>query len=442
MTGKKRTILLILLVLLLVTAVTVFVFRDTITVYLFPKLVLSQALTESVEQLYSRFSQSPVALLGKYLDSRGLYTAQMKLTTENDLAGEIIYDLTVQGNLNTNQIHAEGVAASGGTDLDLSLYMDRDFMAVSSADLLNGAYYGIRYETFPQDIRSIPLLKLFVGEKTISQWDESVAGIAEQMAVSYKLPEFPEISQEELQEALMAVLLLPSDVKQEEMKVLGDYQKVYRIQYHVQGDQVRQVLGQLIDGGDGSDPAISVTFYLYEKEIVMLQVQGVSGGNSIRCALEFLCDSPDTITLRFSAHENGEETALYLRHSAEMNGGILKETWVTCPGFEGAGEKTTLAYRWDPTSGDLVTLGQQSVAVNLMETEKGIRIQTNQFEQLLAMLTQRDVNPDSKPSACIMTLQTGAQLHKPAYKNLDIWSLDDLVILLEGLGGFMGIKTR
>ena len=39
-----------------------------------------------------------------------------------------------------------------------------------------------------------------------------------------------------------------------------------------------------------------------------------------------------------------------------------------------------------------------------------------------------------------MTVRKGAAITPPDYKNLDKWSLDDLLILLGSIGGLLGFK--
>lgn len=437
----KKKWLIVLLAVLLVAAVAVFAFWDVIAVYVFPKTVLTKALYTAFAQLQQRIDQSPVSVLASQLDADGKYNAQMKLETENDLAGEIRYDLNVSADISSNHLFAQGTASASGTDLDLSVYMDGDFMALSSQDLLKGAYYGIRYESFPEDIRSIPLLKMFVSEQILSEWDTSVSNIQTMMNKSYQLPELPEFSEEDLEKALTAVLLLPSDVARVEMQVRGEYEKCHRISYSAEGEQVQQLLRYLIDTGDGTDASVSATFYLFENQVVMMQLNGKAGGNSVHCALELMCDADDTLTVRAAYSDNGEENAFCVRHTANAGNGYLYETWTSYPDFEGAGEETLISYRWEPVMGELVLTGDKAVTLYLKETESGLQIITENFEKLLSALTGQKPNSGSRPVACTMTMQKGNEITTPDYKNLSDWSLEDLLILLGGVGSLFGLKT-
>ena len=45
------------------------------------------------------------------------------------------------------------------------------------------------------------------------------------------------------------------------------------------------------------------------------------------------------------------------------------------------------------------------------------------------------------PVICTLSLQPGQEISVPQYKNLDQWSLEDLWIMIKGLGGLLGIKS-
>lgn len=436
--SKKKWLLIVLAVLLAIAAV-IFIFWDIIAIYVMPKSVLSKALSEAIADIQSRYEKSPVSMIGRNIDPNGQYTARMKLETEQEILGQVDYDMTVQADTFENRIQGTGMITTSQNDLDLSFYMDRDFMALSSEDLLGGAYYGITYDSFSEDIRSIPLISMFVGEKILSGWDSSVFSIQKMMNQSYRLPDMPEFSGEDIQRAMMAVMLLPSKVTPVEMPVWGVYVKGYRIDYSAKGEQVGEVLGYLMDTGDGSDAQLTASFYLYENQLVMMQLQGEAGGNSIQCAVEFIF-SAVTRTFRFSRNEQGVEEGFCLSHKAESgNSGYLDETWTFYPNFEAEGEGETLSYRWEPVMGEMIIRAKPSITLNIFETEAGLNIQTDHFEQLMAALSGRD--PDGEAVSCKLTLQKGNEIATPAYKNIREWSLEDLLVLLGGVGSLIGLEV-
>lgn len=439
---KRKYLLFVLLTVLVAFAVAGFAFWDRIAVYVAPKAVLTEAVTDTITQLKQRYENSPVSVIGVQLDPKGCYTAQMELKTKNDLAGEIAYSMTVLADASRNRLQGNGIASASGNDLDISVYLDKDFMALSSDDLLGGAYYGITYESFSEDIRGIPLVDMFISDSILEQWDASVAGIQSAMGRSYQLPELPEISQEELQKAMTAILLLPSEISRVELPVGGVYGKGHRIDYSAEGEQVGELLRSLMDTGDGSDAVISASFYLYENQLVLMYLQGSAGENSVRVALELQTVSPDTITFRAERIENGQKTGLCVRHSAENSQSYLYETWSVYPNFEAAGEMKSLSYRWEPVMGELVISGDMPVTLHIKETGYGLQIITDNFERLSAMISGQPLNADAKSVSGSMTLRAGAEISTPGYKNISDWSLDDLLILLGGIGSLIGLRVE
>lgn len=437
--SKKKWLWILLAVLLAISAV-VLVYWDTIVIYTMPKSVLTKAVYTAMADLQSRYEQSPVSLFLGHVNPEGQYTARMKLETENELLGPVSYDMSIHADVTENLLSAEGIVATSQNDLDLSVYLDRNFMALSSEDLLGGAYYGITYETFPEDIRAIPLLSMFIGESILSEWDSSVANIQGMMNKDYQLPEVPEISSEEIRQALSAILLLPGKVKRVELPVWGEYVNGYRIDYSARGEQVGQILDHLMDTGDGSDAQISATFYLYENQLVMMQLQCEAGGNSIRCALELMFDTA-TRTFRYAVKEQGKEQGFCLRHEAESQKGYLHEAWTFYQNFEAKGEGDTFLYRWEPVMGELAIDSGTSVTLNVFETENGLHVQTEHFERLMAMASGKKTEPQTEAISCSMILQNGAKIATPVYKNIRDWSLEDLLVLLGGVGSLFGLDV-
>ena len=437
---KKKWILLVLAIFL-IAVVTVAAFWDTVVIYIAPKSVLSAALQDAMADLRYRYENSPVSLLADNVQPDGQYAAQMDLETENALLGQLHCDMSIQADTVRNRIAAEGVVSSEKTDLDLQLYLDRDFMAISSEDLLGGNHYGITYDSFEADVRSIPLVSILIGESTLSEWNESVTSIQTVMNRPYQIPEIPEISTDDLQRAMLAAMLLPSRVQKVEMEYLGVYTPCYRIDYSAKGEQVGQVLGYLMDIGDGKDAQLEASFYLYKNQLVLAQLNGKAGGNSIRCALEFMLDAT-VRTLRYAVKEGNTEQGFCLRQDTRVGNGYRNETWTIYDNFEGTGEKKELSYRWEPVMGELVLNLQPAITLNLFQTNEGLHIQTDQFNLLMDALAGKEPDWDANDMSCNLILKKGSSVEAPVYKNIDQWTAEDLLVLLGSVGSLLGLKIR
>ena len=435
----KKKILIGMLIVLLALAGIFVGFREPIAVRVAPKAVLTRALQETALQLQQRWEQSPVSVVAGHLEEDGLYSARLDLRMDSDLLGSVNYNMDLSVDTRNNRLLAEGTVQTQRNDLDLTLYLDKVCMAVSSRDFLGGGYYGITYESFPEDIRSIPLMSMFIGEATISGWETSVAGVQSVMNRSYSLPQLPELSPEALREVVTAVLLLPGNVQREQISVNGSLVQGYRIDYSASGEEVRELLSGLIEPGEGTDGHISASFWLYDDRIVKIVIRGQVGDNSVSCSIE-LPDGGNPVTLRLARQEEGQERGMCIVHEAETENGILRENWSVFDNFEGTGEPMQIRYKWEAETGRLTPDGDGAPVLTIQETENGLTLITDDLPGLLSCFSCETV-PGS-PMLCELTLGPGESVKEPAYKNLDKWRLEDLLVLLRGIGGLFGLDTR
>lgn len=77
--------------------------------------------------------------------------------------------------------------------------------------------------------------------------------------------------------------------------------------------------------------------------------------------------------------------------------------------------------------------GREKAALQLAETETGFQIITPDLDNLLGW-------GSGKVRACTMTIAKGAEITPPGYKNLSQWSLEDLLVLLSGVGSLFGLQ--
>ena len=75
---------------------------------------------------------------------------------------------------------------------------------------------------------------------------------------------------------------------------------------------------------------------------------------------------------------------------------------------------------------------REAISLNLSEAESGFRVMTQDFGKLMGW-------SGDKTYDCTMTIRKGSEISIPEYKNLDQWSLDDLKVLLGGIGSLIGI---
>ena len=77
--------------------------------------------------------------------------------------------------------------------------------------------------------------------------------------------------------------------------------------------------------------------------------------------------------------------------------------------------------------------GEIAHFLNLSQAQDGFQIQTKDFAALIGINSQKGFDST-------MTVRKGSAITTPKYKNLDEWSLDDLLVLLGSIGGLLGFK--
>ena len=125
--------------------------------------------------------------------------------------------------------------------------------------------------------------------------------------------------------------------------------------------------------------------------------------------------------------ENGEKSAFSYKIGARGADGAHTET--------AAFGTQSISCDWQPMTGDMVlTLpGKSPISLNLSQAQDSFQIQTKDFAALIGINSQKGFDST-------MTVRKGSAITTPKYKNLDEWSLDDLLVLLGSIGGLLGFK--
>ncbi len=430
--------LLILLVIVLLAAILWF----TVGNRLVSKLLLTSALSRTFSQLETRFADDPLWILSSAYNQEGQYSADVAMTAQSALLGEVTYDMAVQANGSAHQIYAEGTAAAADTALNLSVYLDGDFMAVSSQELLEGTYYGITYNSFSEDLRQIPLLSLLISDSRLAQWAESVQSIQELMLHSDPLPDVSELSGTELRDLLLAIAALPCKVEKDSVSIDGETVSCRRLDFSVDGQQVETVLSELTQGRFGGEATVTASFYMAQRSVVQILLTCEEGADTVQYSL-YLGLNPEEDRLVFQAkdQENGLDETFSLAVTTQRSDSSYSETWE----IENANrEAYSYSFDWAPASGEMTlhsSASSEAAALTLTETEDGFQLKTEDLRQLLRVLS-REEPTEASEIACVMTVRQGAQIATPSYKNLDEWSLEDFLTLLSGIGSLIGLQLE
>lgn len=439
----KRKWPIVLAAVLIAAGVGIFSFRDALMIRLFPKIVLSKAIAGIFQQLDERYENSPIHVLTGALDLDGSQQISMKLDTTTQFMGVAHYDLQLNTQIAPNRILGTGTVSTGSGMMDLSLFLDENFAAVSSDGLTEGSYYGLTYDTFSHDIRGFLLISFLAGEEMLNSWDASVTGLADMMRRSYTLPE---LQSEDIRTVLMGALALKPTV------TAGEKGR-YMVTFQAEGEeiaeaaehymaQVPEALASLIHAMEEDDNSqANIVFRLQGNQLTEIDAGITMEKASYQVSAELLGDGELVLELFFHDAENLKRAEIAVKTASDTD--VYHEIIKLKYTVNGVQSQLSMDYSWALSSGDMVLNlthdGQkQTIRLNLTGEGESFTVSCQEFEKFIGLLSEKE-NP--RPTICTMTVSPGESItHVPAYRNLSDWSMEDFMLLIARLGGLIGLK--
>jgi len=409
-------------------------FWQTLLLYIAPNLVLAGALKDRLSELETRLSASPISVLARGFDPDGRNQVDLQLQTENELIGPVRYDMHLQVVQNPRRILATGRAAFQSKEMDLSVYLDNEFAAVSSEGVLNGNYYGLRYDTFSQDIRSNKWISLLIGESVLRSWESKIDSL---QRIMQGTSELPDVSGIDFKNLAMGVLALDADVERHTIDSNGKKEVYHVISYEASGAEIASGLAYLNIESPAMlspDDEVEISFWMQDGQICKAELDTEERGVELYWGIAPVAAvSPDDLYVQY--FDDGSIRTMHIRSVRSAN--ILQET-ITYT----ADQKAEIAYQWNASSGDLSinvdAKGENTqLELKLVPKETGFSLQTEDFGALMQLLTDTQIFQNNP---CTMTVTKGSDFETPEYKNFVDCSLEDLLTLLSGIGSLIGIK--
>jgi len=418
---KKRRIWLL-------TAAVCMIILSAAALLVIPRVILVSALAETGEALTQRFEGDPLRILLRALDPEGKYTLSGSLELTGSYPEALDLEGVLEADLKGHRFWAGGTASASDKTLDFALYMDPGCLAVSSRQLTEGNYYGITYDSFSEDIRRIPLLNVFISDAVFARWEESLQTLREQILREYPLPQLPELPEDMHQTLTAALLTLPYTAENRTLTENDETLVCRALTYSLKAEELKEAFPQL-----QQETAAAITFYLNRSRMAAVQCLITSGGET-NCWFVKLGQNPKTepLVLQYTGRSGDITTIVTDTQKTENR---YRESWE----ITAKGEKYSLFYDREQESGKMllrINDALEACEVFLTETDQGISFRSSQLEKLL----QTDEKGSWRPASCELNLEKGSGIAVPAYKNLDQWSLEDFLILAEGIGTWIGLR--
>ena len=425
-------------------AAGLYFFWEEIVLIVAPKAVLTTSLTKLVDQLEERFEGDPLWVLLDLVDPDGRYTADVNFRTENELLGSVDYDLNVKTDFQAHRLYASGTATMAQRELDLSLYLDKDKMAVSSDGLVDGQYYGITYESFREDIYSIPLLKWMVSDKVLTNWENSIRNIQNAMQQEIRIPQIPDLEHSEIKKLLFGVLTMPCHIEKTTFWLDGEVVTCHKMDYVLAGEEVGKIIASFTNQNFGGDTSATVSFYLYEKSVICMKIRCNSGVERFDAEMN-LGLNPVEEPIDVVVSRNGEQLDSYF--SANVNtlrtDNLYSARWEVQNTNLGNTVSFSCDYAWNPDNGEMelrLNDASERVVFIFRKQEDDVYIKTDDVAKALGMFTSKNSRILSDNISCTMVISDGSAISEPEYKNLNKWSINDFLGLMSGVGALIGLN--
>lgn len=416
-----------------------------------PRLVLYGALNDAFDRLEARFEDSPGHMLLDVYNPQGFYRADLQMETKMALVGLVRYDMDMQIQLQPRRVLGTGTVVAAKQALDLSVYMDGDFAAVSSDGLVEGNFYGICYDTFSQDVQQKDVLSFLIGEETLAGWEKSVSSLDAFMSRENLLPQF---SQSDIRAALYAFLTLDPQVSREKLQRNGERSSVHAITFRATGQQIAEAAkphreeltaetAAWIDKiKDDPEFYIEAVFYLDRGTLLQLEagLKSSEGGIQITAGLGEP-DEKQALSVILEITEGEKQARFELSVENSSNNEAYQEKILFSSTQNGKNQTCCADYTYDLSSGEmdmsLTKNGEESrIRMHLAGEGETLTITTQDITPLINLFREKSME---NPAICTLTIMQGTEIAVPEYRNLDQWSLEDLWTLIKGLGSLIGI---
>ena len=275
------------------------------------------------------------------------------------------------------------------------------------------------------------------------------------MSAQLTLPEF---SAADIRNLLRGVLALKPEIGREDilLPTAGDH-RGFGVTFRATGAEIhktaepyrQQLSGTFRNWIDkmSRDPEsqVCVKFSLYEGKLIQILAQLDIDGEASECLI-YLGDDPGetTLSVEWNEQTGGESQRFSVMIRTEQDEERYEEELHFIKTENGKKESTTVEYTWDLSSCEMVLdirQGERTVQQRLNLTGEGesLTIRSQNIRPLLNFLLEQE---KVKPAICTLTVSPGGSVPVPEYRNLDQWSAEDLLALLTGFGGLLGLNMR
>lgn len=397
------------------------------------RMILCKTVSETINELEEMIRQSPVYILSETLSDEQGNTAEADISMTDTPVGDIHLNMKVL--VRNQNLMTSGTMRKSEDKTDFSVYLDQNTLAVSS-DLLNEGYYGITFDTFMEDLRRIPMLSWIINENTAKVWDDSIQNLRKKLTKPRSVPDLTNLDAFHETDLTGLLMVMPVQINRTELIQNGATVPVMRMVYEFRADRLPESIKAFFTPYALANMEVTASFYLQKQEFVMAEIQLQNGKKVTNMLIEKnITASTETTNLSLLLNGAGEQQETSIAFEC---GEIRKEQWNFS---DTQNAMRSVSILWDHKSGEMILSDdEEAFALVFQERENGFAFQSEDFRCLLEMFGFENSMKSSWKAVGSVTVTKGGNPRKPEYKNLDQWSFEDFLILLDGIGSLIGWK--
>lgn len=455
-----------------VIVLTLILVLGPLRIYIAPKLVLAEALTNTGSALQARSEGTPLVMMGKNYDDSGRVAADASMQFSTALTGEIRYDMRMNTDAKTRQSLMNMSIRAAGQDLDMNVYVDPDMLALNMDMLTGDDYYAVLYDTFGEDIRDNDFLYGMLGEEGV----QSVEALLDMLNRSLDVEPLSEEEQKKIYETYLQILLdaileKEASVEKKTCTLDGEEVTCHSIGFVIEEKEFGVILEKMLDTME-NDPSLErvyrsnfpeisqeswedflkegrevakeiqeegegscvLDFYLYDGYVsrIYLDYDGLGDENTGGLVIDLsLSKNPavSDITMDITATDTDEESNLSVTLTTEKQDDSVREVLEFAVTEDNTSERFSVGYVWTAEDGDItVTVNQYSgdeeqlsfeITGILQELEDGFSFSIPDFADCFTMIAGEDTYGDMDIDCSMeFTIRNGEEIEVPEVKNL------------------------
>lgn len=454
-----------------------------------PRTYLAMASGRTMSALGKRSEGSPAALIGTASEYMNDGTMDIRAVINDEYSGQVSIDASVAADQEAKKWAVNAGVSSMGQETNFDLYMDADFLALRSSMLADGAYYGLTYDSFEEDLRASAFGEMLT-EDDIALMTEMVDTLDKSIEspVDYEALMAPYIEKiSEFSEGLTMTTgsaEIELDGKQEKCDTISvafekdelldlmndlldmleeddDLRDTFKGYIAAMGtgeqdveDLWKEMVDELRDSLDEIDESTNaegvLTYYIHGSKLAAIGCEieftepGGDGEINVEMMLSFGTDAAESdIILDMTVEVDREEIEIRLVSSVEKNDSTYKEKLTINGNADGSQLKVQSTSDWNRSTGDLDFDVSTDVdgekyevefSLKLQETESGIEIAIDDLYELILCFDETfDDYNDAFDCSISVAFSKGSDIKTPDYVNLD---QIDSELINEVLGSF------